>query len=173
MNRAQLEHVVRAAAAITGADQFVIIGSNAILGELPSPPPELTTSMDADIYSLRSPDDTNLIDGSIGELSPFHATFGYYAHGVSRETATLPKGWELRLVKFVPPSGTPVAWCLELHDLAVSKLCAGRPKDSDYIRAMIAHQLADPAIIRARLDETPLDDPSRRACLDRLARILA
>ncbi len=171
MNRTQLEHVVRAAAAIIGADQFVIIGSNAILGGVPSPPHELTASVDADIYSLRSPEDAELIDGSIGEFSPFHATFGYDAHGVARETATLPSGWEPRLVKFAPAAGTPIAWCLELHDLAVSKLCAGRPKDMDYLRAMLAHHLTDASVIRQRLDVTPLDDNARRMCVERLARL--
>jgi hypothetical protein len=34
----------------------------------------------------------------IGELSPFHETFGYYAHGVAEETALLPQGWKDRLV---------------------------------------------------------------------------
>ena len=33
MKRPQLEHIIRAAAAITGADRFVIIGSQSILGK--------------------------------------------------------------------------------------------------------------------------------------------
>ena len=35
----------------------------------------------------------DLIDGSIGEGSPFHELYGYYAQGVGEETATLPAGW--------------------------------------------------------------------------------
>lgn len=38
--------------------------------------------MEADIFSLDNPRDADLIDGSIGERSLFHQTFGYYAHGV-------------------------------------------------------------------------------------------
>jgi hypothetical protein len=30
------------------------------------------------------------IDGSLGELSRFHATFGFYVHGLSLEAARLP-----------------------------------------------------------------------------------
>jgi hypothetical protein len=70
MTRTQLEHILRAAAAITGADRFVIIGSQSILGQHPDAPSELLASIEADIYSLRSPADTELIDGSIGEASP-------------------------------------------------------------------------------------------------------
>jgi hypothetical protein len=33
MQRHELEHILRASAAITGADQFVVIGSQAILGD--------------------------------------------------------------------------------------------------------------------------------------------
>jgi hypothetical protein len=39
---------------------------------------------------LRAPVD---LDGAIGELSVFHQSFGYYAHGVDDTTATLPAGW--------------------------------------------------------------------------------
>ena len=45
MQRPQLEHIIRAAAGITGTDQFVIIGSQAVLGQFPNPPAELLASM--------------------------------------------------------------------------------------------------------------------------------
>jgi len=98
MQRAQLEHIIRAATAITGAQEFVVVGSQAILGTFPEPPAELLVSIEADLFTLRNPADADLIDGSIGEGSPFHQTFGYYAHGVGLETAVLPAGWRERLV---------------------------------------------------------------------------
>jgi hypothetical protein len=98
MQRHQLEHIIRAAAAITGAERFVIVGSQAVLGQFPEAPAELLVSIEADVFSLRDPADSDLIDGSIGEGSPFHQTFGYYAHGVGAETAVLPAGWRDLLV---------------------------------------------------------------------------
>ena len=99
MQRFQLEHIIRAAAGITGAPELVVVGSQAVLGQFPNAPDELLVSIEADVFSLRSPEDSDLIDGSIGEGSPFHQTFGYYAHGVGAETAVLPEGWrENRLV---------------------------------------------------------------------------
>lgn len=101
MLRPQLEHIIRAAAGITGAAEFVIVGSQSVLGQFPQAPDELLVSIEADVFSLRDPADNDLIDGSIGEGSPFHQTFGYYAHGVSQETAILPTGWRERLVPVV------------------------------------------------------------------------
>ena len=98
MRRADLEHVIRAAAAITGEDEIVVVGSQAILGAHPDAPPSLTRSVEADVYPRRRPDLADLIDGSIGEDSMFHETFGYYAQGVAPETAVCPAGWEGRLV---------------------------------------------------------------------------
>ena len=66
MTRTQLEHILRAAAGITGADRFVVIGSQAILGAHPDAPPELLVSAELDVFTFRSERDAELIDGSIG-----------------------------------------------------------------------------------------------------------
>src|SRR5438093_11797861 len=97
MTRAQLEHLIRAEAEIAAA-AIVIIGSQAILGQFPDAPASLRVSTEADLYPLHHPERADLIDGSIGELSPVHETYGYYAQGVSPTTAFLPRGWEERLI---------------------------------------------------------------------------
>ena len=76
MRREELEHLIRAAAAITNQQEIVIIGSQSILGAFPNPPEILLQSMEADIYPLHRPDLADVIDGSIGELSPFQERFG-------------------------------------------------------------------------------------------------
>ncbi len=127
MRRAELEHLIRAAAAITNEYEIVVIGSQSILGSVPAPPPELMQSMEADCYPMRRPELADLIDGAIGELSPFHERFGYYAQGVGPETAVLPDGWQERLVKLQnEQTDLKLGWCLEPHDLAAAKLVAGR-----------------------------------------------
>ncbi|HZW11306.1 MAG TPA: DUF6036 family nucleotidyltransferase [Phycisphaerales bacterium] len=174
MNRQQLEHILRAAAAITGAEELVVIGSQAILGAYPDAPAELLHSFEVDVYSRRSNEDADLIDGSIGEGSPFHQTFGYYAHGVAEETAVLPAGWKDRLVPLRGPgTGGATGLCLEPHDLAISKLVAGREKDLSYVAAMVRHRLVDPTVLQARLDLTTLDDALRAACAARLRRAVS
>lgn len=139
MNRKQLEHLVRASGSISGCQDVIIIGSQALLGACPNAPPELLTSMEADLYPADDPSKAELIDGCIGELSPFHETFGYYAHGVGPETASLPSGWKTRLVRVKNENtGGTAAWCLSPADLAVSKLLAGRPKDIEFVSRMIS-----------------------------------
>ena len=49
MRRDQLEHIIRAAADITKETHFIVIGSQAILGQYPAAPGELLVSMEADL----------------------------------------------------------------------------------------------------------------------------
>ena len=98
MNRPQLEHVIRAAAGNASTAAIVVIGSQAILASFLDAPDELTLSMEADVFVMDAPEKSIMIDGVIGELSIFHETFGYYAHGVDETTATLPNDWRERLV---------------------------------------------------------------------------
>jgi len=172
MQRHQLEHIIRASAAITGADRFVIVGSQAILGQFPNAPADLLRSIEADLFSLRDPADSDLIDGSIGEGSPFHQTFGYYAHGVSSDTAVLPEGWADRLVAVRNANtGEGSGLCLEIYDLAVSKLVAGREKDLDFVAGLFRHGLVSAETIRERLSAVKVDEPRRQLTLARLSRL--
>ena len=42
MNRKDLEHLIRAAAEVTNEYEFVVVGSQSILGPIPNPPAERT-----------------------------------------------------------------------------------------------------------------------------------
>jgi hypothetical protein len=142
MKRIELEHLIRAAGSIANSREIIIIGSQAILGSFPSPPTELTVSMEADMYPADDPRKADLIDGSIGENSPFHSAFGYYAHGIGPETATLPSGWRSRLVKVKNENTNDIAGlCLAPADLVISKLAAGREKDLDFVASIFRHKL--------------------------------
>ncbi len=50
MDRAALEHVPRAASAIANEREFIVIGSQAILGQFPNAPDSLLVSMEVDVY---------------------------------------------------------------------------------------------------------------------------
>lgn len=139
MNRSEFEHVIRAAAGTTGLKEFVVIGSQAILAVLADAPRSLRQSLELDLYPKHCPERSIEIDGAIGELSLFHQTHGIYAHGVAPETACLPADWEQRShrVNIATPDGDVVVQAPDLHDLAFSKLAAGRTKDIEYVREMI------------------------------------
>ncbi|MEO7520694.1 MAG: DUF6036 family nucleotidyltransferase [Gemmatimonas sp.] len=169
MTRAQFEHAIRAAGAVLGVSEILVIGSQAVHGSLSGDLPiEAARSVEVDI-AVRGDIDgrlADLLDGSIGEASMFHDTFGYYAQGVVESTAVLPDGWQQRLVRF-ETSGTRgvVAWCLELHDLWIAKAIAGREKDGEFCRALIDRGDVLTPVLRERLDHVPVLDERVRAAV--------
>jgi hypothetical protein len=173
MTRAELEHLLRAAGDICEEDEFIVIGSQSILGQFPDAPADLRTSVEADLIPRHRSDRTDLIDGTIGELSPFHETYGYYAQGVAENTAVLPEGWKNRLVPIRNEATRGVTgYCLEAHDLLIAKLVAGREKDHRFVRDALRHGLGDEAVLLARLAKTPISVARRddlaetiRSCL--------
>ena len=172
MNRTQLEHVIRAASSIALDREIVVVGSQAILGRHPDAPPALCVSEDVDLYPRNHPDRAELVDGAIGELSAFHDTFGYYAHGVGPETSVLPEGWEARLVRVEgPETAGAVGLCLEPHDLAVSKLIAGRDKDLAYLRIAIEAGLLDESTLLRLIEATPPDAERQTIATERARRL--
>jgi hypothetical protein len=158
MRRAELEHVIRAAAAAGGDDELVVVGSQAILGQFPAAPESMLVSREADIYPRNHPERGDEIEGSLGDGSYFDLTFGYYAHAVGPETAKAPSGWERRLVAIRNENtGGATGWCLEVHDLLLSKCAAGRERDWEFVEEALRHGLADPADLRTRVGDLPLD----------------
>ncbi len=135
MKREDLEHVIRAAAAVSGCSDIVVIGRQAILAQYPDAPSALLISQETDVYPRDDPEKAIKIEGVMGEESQFHETFGYYAHGIGPETATAPVGWEARLVPVrvarALGDGEVTGWCLEPHDLVLAKCAAGRVHDRD------------------------------------------
>ncbi|HET7418705.1 MAG TPA: DUF6036 family nucleotidyltransferase [Solirubrobacterales bacterium] len=160
MRRDEFEHVIAAAAEVSGEREIVVIGSQAILGSFAEPPESMLFSAEADVYPLRHPDKAELIDGSLGDGSFFHSTYGYYAHGVGPETAVAPTGWEARLVRVeIPPrvgqKVGPVAFCLEAHDLVLAKCVAGRERDWEFARDTIAYRLVEVEELLRRIPDLP------------------
>jgi hypothetical protein len=150
MKRDDLEHVLRAAGAITGVSTWVIVGSQAILGSVPNAPAELLVSQEVDLYAPADEAASDLVDGSIGEKSPFHESFGYYAHGVGQETAILPSRWRERAITVQTPfTGGAIGICPEPADLAISKLAAWRGS----VRILLQREIVSVDHILARLGE--------------------
>ncbi len=154
MTREQFEHAVCAAGAVLGVHEVLVIGSQALHAAVDRLPPEAIRSVEVDVGVLDGDADAmaDLIDGSIGEASMFHDTFGYYAQGVVPTTAILPEGWRARLVRFESPATNGVAaWCLEPHDLWLSKAVAGRDKDLEFCRALLKLGIVSRSTLTERL----------------------
>jgi Nucleotidyltransferase of unknown function (DUF6036) len=178
VRREDFDHLLAAAAETTGHDEFVVIGSQAIHGTVAQPPDSLLVSIEADIYPLRAPDAAEAVDGALGDGSQFQRTFGFYAHGVGPETAKAPRGWQKRLVKREIPrrvasTRTPVAWCLELHDLVLSKCVAGRERDWEYAAEALKAGLVDPDTLLSRIRDLPVEPSAREHIATMLTAIIA
>ncbi len=122
MNREQLEHVLRAAAAIAQENSLVVV----------------------------HPERTDLIDGAIGAMSSFDETFGYYADGVGPDTAVMPPDWMDRARLYY--IGEVTAICPDIHDLAVSKCVAARDKDADFVRVLLKENMIDAEVLEKRIE---------------------
>ena len=166
MNRSQLWHAIRAACSIADLDSIVVVGSQSILGSFDDDqlPHAAARSLEVDLLPLAADTErvevlADLIEGVAGEMSPFHDTHGFYLDGVDLTTCVLPDGWQDRLVPVSndstsdPTTGRQyTGWCLDPADLCVSKLCAGREKDREFVNAVFAAGLVDPELVRLRVD---------------------
>jgi hypothetical protein len=159
VRRNHLEHIIRAAAEVAHDDEIVVIGSQAILAAFPDAPPALLVSQDADVYPRNRPERATAVDGNLGDGSMFHETYGYFAHGVGPETPRAPEGWEARLVELRVEVGKGrfvTGWCMEPHDVVLSKCAAKRERDWDYAETAIRAGLVQTGELTRRVATLPL-----------------
>ncbi len=169
MQRSELERIIRASGDVAQDNEIVIIGSQSILGQFPDAPMRLLMSMEADVYPHHHPELADKVDAAIGEGSSFHELHGYYAQGVGPETAVLPGGWKNRVVVVKNENTNGIAGlCLEVHDLAISKLVAGRTKDLEFIQELIRHEMIGKNTLLTRLAGTDLLEPERSTIRSRI-----
>ena len=164
--------MIRAAGEITNEYEFVVIGSQSVVGALASPSAACVLSMTAEIYPLHAPALADLIDGRLRTLSLFLQHFGYHAQGIGPDTARLPRGWQQRLVA-LQTQGTNlrIAHGLDPFDLFVAKACAAREKDAVFNRALLDHDAVDlaQALKRAAQLEGAVEASRAQAWIRRLA----
>ncbi|MBK9574341.1 MAG: hypothetical protein IPO43_17285 [Rhodoferax sp.] len=163
MNREDLEHIIRASGEVTDQYEFIIVGSQSILGSISNPQDVFKMSAEADIYPYKAPELADKIDGAIGEASPFHETYGYYAQGVGPETAVLPSSWFSRVHR-VQNSNTNdrVGYCLDVLDLFMSKAAAGRHKDREFCMALLQHHHVTLPKALSMVAQMPVDEDAQR-----------
>jgi hypothetical protein len=173
MRRDQLAHILRAAAAIVEDGDMLVIGSQSILGSYDEDdlPDRAVASVEVDIAFFDDPDASkaDLVDGVIGEMSPFHELHGVYGQGVEVKTATLPPGWRARAVHFDrDDTGDARAFCLDPHDLVISKLIAGRDKDLEFTQALLDAGLVEQQVLDQRVSEMRIQRSLDTPALQRL-----
>jgi hypothetical protein len=122
--------------------------------------------MEVDIAPKHHPELEAVIEGSIGELSPFHQTFGFYVDGVDIDAIVLPRGWAERVIVVENANTNGFrGLCLDPTDLAVSKLAAGRGKDIEFVRVLLRETIVAPSALSARSQQVENVDGRQRATL--------
>ena len=158
---------------ITGPTELVIVGSHCLYAVTEQVPDVVRRSVEADFllgpYSLELMTKVNAL---MGVTSEFFKRTGKYADALGLATVTLPPGWRERLQPLVDEDGQTLAHCLELYDVAVSKLMAGRDKDWLFLFYLLDEQLITlpPLMERAELI---LQTASDGALQPRLEKFLA
>lgn len=155
-----LIHLLEATLALSRPNQITILGSASLLvsfpelGDLPSP---LENTYDADVLlDPISKDMAALLGEAIGIRSLFRQTHGYHADILHPDiTDPFPPGWKDRLV---PLDGFSNVWALDPHDLGIVKLCVGREKDLELVRALLKLKKLDCGKLRERFAVLPLGE---------------
>jgi hypothetical protein len=174
MTKSQLEMALRQAGKIARDRDFIVFGSQCILGTVSRPPRTCLASQELDLYPRGHPQAVMLLVQKLGPRSAFSRREGFFVDCVTPDLAAIPEGWTDRLIPFSTRQTAGVTgWCLELHDLAASKLAAGRKKDLDYVRALFGHGLITARILRERLRTLPVSSSSLRQIEKALPKILA
>lgn len=162
MKKTEFEEALRLVGEIARDRDLIVFRSQAIHGLLEKAPAVCVISAEVDVYPKNHYQAVPLIIGKLGRRSAFATKSKYYVDCVSPDLATLPDGWTARLVPFKSRNtGGVTGWCLEIHDLCLAKLAAGRPKDLRYIRALLRHKFARMEIIDSRLDDMPVTPAGR------------
>ena len=153
MTRSRLFDLLRRAVALSAGQRIILAGSQAFYASAPSAPELVARSEEADLLLVGVERSLfKRLEEALGMESTYLRETGVFAHPVGLGTNTVPCGWEERLVPFGREEGLTNVWALDIHDLAATKLMAGRDKDFEFLRALLDHGLCDFVTLTARFE---------------------
>lgn len=149
----------------------IIVGSQAVFAVTDYPPEIARLSVECDFLLIgKSFGFRDEVTNNLGIFSRYRAQSGFHADGLGRATVVLPENWESRLVELKDENGGTVALCVEIHDVAVSKLIAGREKDFEFLRAAFQSDYLQVEVFIERA-ETILKQPAAPVLILRLGKL--
>ena len=172
MKKEYLLDLIQRVSELTGIVAPVIVGSQSLFAVTENVPAIVKDSVECDfLLASGGIQAIQIVNETLGILSPFSVAHGYFADGLGLATVVLTPGWKDRLLSLADEHGQVVAHCLEPHDAAVSKLMAGREKDFIFILTLLDSRLITLATLieRAALIQ---DTASAGALLPRLKKLL-
>jgi hypothetical protein len=157
LRREDLTRLFSRARELCAETDYVVFGSLAALGHSGELPPRMAASIDVDAFTKHAPERVFELAPALGQGSPFEAEHGYYLDPISPRLATLPEGWEGRLIR-IQLSEDVAAWFLEPNDAAVSKYARLEPRDREWIRPGLRAGVLSLSILERRFAATAFLD---------------
>ncbi len=176
MRKSDLFELIREINRISSTEKPIIVGSQAVHGVTDDLPEIARKSIECDFLFASGKSETlTEINKKLGVFSNFQIEHGFYADALGLATVILPIDWRERLQPFLDESGELIAYCAEIHDIAVSKLIAGREKDFQFLNDafLIGIISVEEFISRARLIESMPQSAVLKNRLEKLEKYLS
>ena len=135
MRKLDLFELVRQIKTIAPEETPIIVGSQAAHAVARFLPEIVQQSIECDFLFASGKTETRVeVNKKLGVFSSYQLEHGFYADALGLATVVLPTGWRERLQPLADENGKVIAFCAEIHDVAVSKLIAGREKDFLFLK---------------------------------------
>lgn len=126
MRKSDLFKLIREINEISTEEKPLIVGSQVVHAVTENLPEIARKSIECDfLFAGGTAEIRNEINKKLGIFSNFQIEHGFYADALGLATVVLPTNWRERLQPLLDESGDTIAFCAEIHDVAVSKLIAG------------------------------------------------
>ncbi len=144
MQKSDLFELVRQIKQIAPEEIPIIVGSQAVHVITQILPEIVQQSIECDFLLASGKSETRAeINKKLGVFSSYQLEHGFYADALGLATVILPTGWQERLQKFEDENGNVIAYVAEIHDIAISKLIAGREKDFLFLKELFVREFIE------------------------------
>jgi hypothetical protein len=141
VRKSDLFELIRQIKTITADEMPVIVGSQAVHLLTNFLPEIVQHSVECDFLIVSGKSETRAeINKKFGVFSNFQREKGFYADALGLATVVLPTNWQQRLQPLKDETGETIALAAEIHDVAVSKLIAGREKDFLFLKELFIRE---------------------------------
>jgi hypothetical protein len=141
VRKSDLFELIRQIKTLLSDETPIIVGSQAVHLVTNFPPEIVQYSIECDFLIIGGKGETRAeINKKFGVFSNFQLEKGFYADALGLATVILPTNWQERLQSLKDETGETIGLVAEIHDIAVSKLIAGREKDFQLLKELFTRE---------------------------------
>lgn len=144
MRKSDLFELISAIKHIAPEETPIIVGSQAVHAVTNFLPEIVQQSIECDFLLAGGKSDARArINKKLGVFSSYQIEHGFYADALGLASVVLPPKWQERLHALEDENGNTIAYAAEIHDIAVSKLIAGREKDFLFLKELLVREIIE------------------------------